>query len=168
MICDECRTWCATTEAQLAGRIRNMQVGGEPFPCPVCSGTDWASSREMIGTAPLERAFWRTWIKPPSWRVTVSVQLVMAVAMTGMAVFMTDIKWIVIADAVGAGLNLGLAFNTWQMARAFLHMQQLKQAFDSMCEINTTLVRTDIGAMVLRMSKQPDEDMPPVAPNKMH
>ncbi len=42
--CDFCERWAATTQQQLANRLRNMREapGAVTHPCPHCGGTYWA------------------------------------------------------------------------------------------------------------------------------
>jgi hypothetical protein len=55
MMCENCSRWAATTDVQLANRLRNMasmnNVG--THSCPNCGGTEWATTHEMIDRAKL-------------------------------------------------------------------------------------------------------------------
>lgn len=170
MSCADCKPWYATTEVQLAMRLRNLQIGGSPYPCPKCGSVDWATSREMIGEAtPEPKRSWRAWIDTPRWRALAVWQLITAVALFGCAL-VADTKWIVIVDAVGAGINLGLAYHAWRMLQVHSIIEKMRQAFESMCDINKGLVEADVGTLVMRIAELSDEDAPsmPIAPNKLH
>lgn len=54
MTCGNCREWGATTEAQRASRIHRQREHPDvgTYACPVCGGTDWVTTREMIEELP--------------------------------------------------------------------------------------------------------------------
>lgn len=164
MTCNRCKPLCATTEGQLAYRLRNLQTGGAPHACEQCSGTDWATSREMISATPKARAGWRKLLDTPRWRTLAVLQLVAAVLMFG-GTLMTDTKWIVIVDAVFAGLNLGLAYHSWRAGQLFSLYERLSQAFNSMSDLNRALIENRVGVIVAGMH---DDDDAPVAPNRLN
>ena len=62
MMCQNCTEWCATTEAQLNFRRKNLIClpNAAPYPCPFCDGTEWATSDKMIKTA--KRPAWRAYL----------------------------------------------------------------------------------------------------------
>lgn len=48
--CEFCRPMCATTEIQLANRLKSMQENPEikVSPCSKCGSTDWATTGEFV------------------------------------------------------------------------------------------------------------------------
>lgn len=55
-LCPNCTPWCATTEKQLANRLKNMDApAARPFECPVCCGVEWATTDKMISATPPSR-----------------------------------------------------------------------------------------------------------------
>ena len=49
-VCSNCTPWCATTEQQLAVRLKNIAAAPEvkPYECPNCGGIEWASTDALV------------------------------------------------------------------------------------------------------------------------
>lgn len=169
MTCPACAQWCATTEEQLATRLRNMGNGPEasPHPCPMCGDTDWISSRDMIREAPKRRTIWqRIWYPQVSTPVIVAVNIFTAVACLGLALI-TASRWSAMIDTFFAGAALAMAFFNvvhMKMRRAF---DNASAAFDEMAQLNKALIHGKISHMMM-IQPGDDDDAPPISPKNLN
>lgn len=162
MTCETCAHWCAITQKQLDGRLKNMAEtpGGQPHPCPQCHGIDWATTRAMIKDE-LPKRWWQWRPKePPSWRTIRMVNVVGAIVCIGVAVTQEE-KWIAIADGVIGGFNIAGIFHATAMIRMRAVFDSMHQAFDQMAELNGALIQDKVH-FILRQA--PDDDSPPISP----
>jgi hypothetical protein len=120
----------------------------------------------MIAATPKRGAGWRGWMKKPGWRASRAMNLIAVVFFVGLAIA-EDTRWIALADAFGAGINLAMAYHATMIMRTMVIIDGMKVAFDSMCEINRGLVEAQVGTLTLRLA-QVEEGDTPIAPNRLN
>lgn len=162
MTCETCAHWCAITQKQLDGRLKNMAEtpGGQPHPCPQCHGIDWATTTEMVGEEKPKRSWPERLKQPLSWRALTWLHGVTAVVMFGLAVI-TENRWVGLADAFVAGCNVGGVMHASGMIRMSRAFDGMNQAFDQMAELNSALIQDKVH-LILRQGA--DDDSPPISP----
>jgi hypothetical protein len=154
--CPTCTPWCATTEAQFFNRLANIRGNpqAQPLACPECGSIDWATSRDMIRTEPVEqrrpwwrRMFWKMRLPdPPSWKTLRIWAAVLAVTSACFAIFQGP-DWTSMFLVLVAGYASAAVVNYTEMIRLQAHVDEtrelVKQAQDFNGELIEALRHTD-------------------------
>lgn len=158
MTCPACAQWCATTEEQLATRTANINARPEvqAHPCSQCGGTDWVSSREMIGDKP--RVSWKERLL--AGKSVGIFQFIAAAACLGLAI-LPDQRWISILDAFLAGTSLASGFFNILMDKQRRAFEGMHAAFKQMCDINNALIHVKAQLII-------NGEGPPIPPTRLH
>lgn len=162
MTCPVCASWCATSDAMLKNRQKNMAgvPGATVHSCPQCGGTDWATSRDQIKPGTAEKPWWR---RLPSWQ---QLRVANAVA----AVFCFAVAGLVGPSATGmtaafvAGWNTAAMFYCTYQMRSVASFDKFKDAFNEMQQLNNALLANKVALHVMSIHGEPDDDSPPTAP----
>lgn len=165
MTCPACMQWCATTEAQLSTRMKN--IAGAPEvqanPCPSCHGTDWMTSRELIKEE-TPRSRW-AWLRPTPWGSAMLSLLLGCVGIACAVYYGTQgWTWFAIVNGIVGGLNLSGGIYMFNMIRMRALMDEQRDMVDTMMALNNALVANKVRMVMAHIR----DDDAPIAPNKMH
>lgn len=174
MTCPACAPMCATTQEQLATRMRNMAEvpDASVHPCGTCGGVDWATTREMIKPPPV-LPWWRRW-GSPSLRQLLVLHVIAGVTCVGIAAGTAyggetayD-RWVTLVDAFFGGFNLAQALSATIQMRMRRAVDEMSEAFNQMAELNKSLLRGEVEMHIMKLGRHQDDDTPPIAPTKLH
>lgn len=162
MTCPACVTMCATSEAQLAGRLRNMEKmpDARPYACQGCGSQEWATSREMIKPEKPKKK----WYQHPRifHRLRIGY-LVTGGFCFGSAVMSNAVGgpgWLDLANMFIAGLNAGGVIYSSYVISANENIRRLKAAKEELHQLNQALIENRVNVIIAGMS----DDDPPLAP----
>lgn len=164
MTCPACMQWCATTEAQLAIRMKNITGAPEvqPHPCPSCHGTDWAISRKMIKEeAPRSRL--SSWMRPtPMWSAV--LHFMAAFACIAYAIYLGP-SWQGTVNAGVGGFNLAGGIYTVSLIRQRRLLFEGQDLLDTAMTMNRALLSDKVHVV---MGNIHDDDDASIAPDRLH